>query len=139
MAMQSFKRKVARNRGNARVWLEKKCLSENGIKCGDRCNCIFRQDDLLLVFTANGERKVAGKDDRPIIDINTAKLNDILTATHYNVNVSQFDPKTDNGFVGLGIVDAVTVFHVAPVAPAKLKAAWHKLDFSEFDLELTQE
>jgi len=126
MTMQSFKRKVARNRGNARVWLEKKCLSENGIKCGDRFNCIFRQDDILLVFTADGDRKVAGKDDRPIIDINTAKLNDILTATHYNVTVSRFD-SDDNG---------ITVFRIAPTKP---KAEWHKLDFGEFELELTQE
>ena len=104
--MRSFKRKVARNRGNARIWLERKCLSENGIRCGDRFNCIFRQDDLLLVFTADGERKVAGKDDRPIVDINTGKLNDILTATHYNVTVSlDFWPYGS------------TVFHIAPAKP----------------------
>ena len=84
----TFTRKLASNRGNARIWLERKCLTRNGIHNGARFSCIISDDSVQLAFTADGDRKVAGTAERPIIDINTAKLNSVMTKTHYRVDVS---------------------------------------------------
>ena len=84
-----FKRKVARNRGNARVWIEGKKLTQIGWSNGKRFNSVFNADNVTLTLSPSGERKVAGNPDRPIIDINTAKLNSIIGAgSHYLVTVS---------------------------------------------------
>ena len=84
-----FKRKVARNRGNARVWIEGKKLNQIGWSNGKRFNSVFNADNVTLTLSPSGERKVAGNPDRPIIDINTAKLNSIIgNGTHYLVTVS---------------------------------------------------
>ena len=85
--MHCFTRKLARNRGNARIWLERKCLLSNGIANGMRFNLSGDTDSVTLVFCEDGERKVAGTAERPIIDINTGKLNEVMIKTHYRVKV----------------------------------------------------
>ena len=85
-----FKRKVARNRGNARVWIEGKKLTQLGWSNGKRFNSVFNAANVPLTLSPSGERKVAGNPERPIIDINTAKLNSIIgNGTHYVVKVSE--------------------------------------------------
>jgi len=84
---EPFKRKVAHNRGNCRIWIEGKKLLEANINNGDRFDCIINDTEVLLSFHPNGERKVAGKPERPIIDINTARLNPLFdSVSHYMVS-----------------------------------------------------
>lgn len=91
----TFTRKVANNRGNKRIWLEGKKLLSLGLQNGMRFDCEIYQTTkcIVLTFCRDGERKIAGKPERPIIDINTAKLNSVLNQSHYLVTVS--DAQTD--------------------------------------------
>tara|TARA_B100000700_G_scaffold33554_1_gene32232 strand:- start:6501 stop:6836 length:336 start_codon:yes stop_codon:yes gene_type:complete len=84
---EPFKRKVAHNRGNCRIWIEGKKLIEANINNGDRFDCRIFPTHVLLDFHPNGERKVSGKPERPIIDINTARLNPLFdSVSHYMVS-----------------------------------------------------
>ena len=67
-------RKVGRNRGRARLWLERDCLSGAGWKRGDRFTAQFLPGTLIYERDSDGDRAVAGTAERPIIDTNTAKL-----------------------------------------------------------------
>ena len=91
----TFTRKVARNRGNARIWIEGKVLLSHALQNGMRFDCDIYQTTkcIVLTFTRDGERKIAGKPERPIIDINTARLNSVLDQSHYLVTLS--DAQTD--------------------------------------------
>ena len=89
----TFTRKVANNRGNKRIWLEGKKLLSLALQNGMRFDCDILPDAIVLTFNRDGARKIAGKPERPIIDINTAKLNSVLTQSHYLVTVS--DAQTD--------------------------------------------
>ena len=84
---EPFKRKVAHNRGNCRIWIEGKKLLEANINNGDRFDCTIFPTHVVLEFHPDGERKVAGKPERPIIDINTARLNPLFdSVSHYMVS-----------------------------------------------------
>jgi len=83
----AFTRKLAHNRGNARIWIEGKALLSNGITNGMRFNLTIDDHGAFLTFCEDGKRKVAGKPDRPIIDINTSKLNGTFSLSHYVVGV----------------------------------------------------
>ena len=89
----TFTRKVANNRGNKRIWLEGKKLLSLALQNGMRFDCDILPEAIVLTFNRDGARKIAGKPERPIIDINTAKLNSVLTLSHYLVTVS--DAQTD--------------------------------------------
>lgn len=71
-------RKIGTNRGKARLWLEGTVLSSQGWRKGDRFDVVFEDGQLQYVKNPNGKRKVAGTDERPIIDTNTDDIIDNL-------------------------------------------------------------
>lgn len=75
-------RKIGSNRGKARLWLEGVALSSQLWKRGDRFDINFDEDAKRIVITRNadGKRKIAGTDSRPIIDTNSDQITDTLRA-----------------------------------------------------------
>ena len=78
MAITQFTRKPTKNRGNARIWIEGAKLRNANISAGTRFNIEFLESEVRIVWAIDGDRKVSGKDARPIIDINCAGLNRLL-------------------------------------------------------------
>jgi hypothetical protein len=77
--MQDFTRKIGKNRGNARVWIEHKALTLEGWTRGTRYNVAQSGRGLLLTRADNGARKVCGKEGKhPIIDLTSKELSTIL-------------------------------------------------------------
>ena len=77
--MQDFTRKIGKNRGNARVWIEHKALTLEGWTRGTRYNVAQSGRGLLLTRSPNGARKVCGKTGKnPIIDLTSKELSTIL-------------------------------------------------------------
>ena len=73
-------RKLGSNRGKTRLWLEGAILESHGWKPGDRFDVIWIDGVMRYAKYAEGQRKVAGKPGRPIIDTNTDKLSTTLNA-----------------------------------------------------------
>lgn len=70
-------RKIGRNRGAARLWLEGPCLAAHGWNKGTRFTARFAPGSLRYVIEKDATgpvRQVAGTAQRPIIDTNTDKL-----------------------------------------------------------------
>lgn len=71
-------RKIGRNRGKKRLWLEGKVLSENGFPHGTRYLVSIGPKSICIMVTTNPlldrARTVAGTPERPIIDINSDKI-----------------------------------------------------------------
>lgn len=70
--------KIGSNRGKDRIWIEGQCLLSMGWTKGTRFNCEFQQNRIVYTRTEEGKRKVAGTDQRPIIDTNTDKIRQTL-------------------------------------------------------------
>ena len=64
---------VGNNRGNARVWLQAKWLIDAGFAHGTIYNVDYSAGKMTIQPSAKG-RKVAGKIERPIIDLNSKKV-----------------------------------------------------------------
>ena len=67
-------RKIGSNKGKPRVWLEGAILTDNGINHGMRFDVINYPQMLEIVINPQGARKIAGKPDRPIIDMSAATI-----------------------------------------------------------------
>ncbi len=83
--------KVAKNRGNDRVWIEGNRLLDAGIERGAEYQQRVLPDHIVLDFapTPDGGRikRVAGSDKRPIIDINSAVITRFMAgAEHYTAS-----------------------------------------------------
>ncbi len=78
MTISQFTRKPTKNRGNSRIWLEGAKLRNANISAGTRFNIEFLESEIRIVWAIDGDRKVSGKDTRPIIDINCSGLNRLL-------------------------------------------------------------
>ena len=84
--------RVARNRGNARVWIERGNLLRAGIQNGARF--VFRVEGSAIVldfdpgsFGEDRPRKVAGTPARPIVDICNRAVSAFMgDATHYRAS-----------------------------------------------------
>ena len=68
---------VGLNRGNPRVWIEKKVLEDFGWRTGVRYNRT-NGDGFTLVKNPEGKLGVAGKIGRPILDLNGAYVGKCL-------------------------------------------------------------
>jgi hypothetical protein len=68
------KRTIGLNRGISRLWLEGSVLSSNGFNNGDRYSVKNVDGFITIVWHSDGDRKIAGTPQRPIIDINGAKI-----------------------------------------------------------------
>ena len=80
-------RKIGLNRGKRRIWLEGKVLTDNGIKHGMRFDIEHAHNRLTIMAGKNGQRKIAGTTDRPIIDMSGATItqsfaDDVRTVDH---------------------------------------------------------
>ncbi len=64
-----MERKIGRNRGKPRLWLEGKYLEIAGLPYGSRWNLVPQADGFDIVRADDGKRKIAGTASRPIIDI----------------------------------------------------------------------
>lgn len=80
-------RKLGANRGATRLWLEGPVLLENGLRNGDRWSLYPDDNGITVVSGPEGERKIAGTPDRPIIDINSSKTLAVLGVTGDKVRV----------------------------------------------------
>ena len=78
MTISQFTRKPTKNRGNSRIWLEGAKIRNANISAGTRFNIEFLESEIRIVWAIDGDRKVSGKDTRPIIDINCSGLNRLL-------------------------------------------------------------
>lgn len=77
MKTTTIERKIGRNRGKARLWIEGAALADAGWKKGDAFSAEFFLDKLVYRKPGEENRKVAGTADRPIIDTNTDRLLEI--------------------------------------------------------------
>lgn len=96
--METFTLKTCFNRGNARIWIEGTRLTNAGIRKGREYVKRFVSSDsdnatLFLNFSGNGEgrkTRVAGTDNRPIIDICSRQISDFLNgAEKYRVTINE--------------------------------------------------
>ena len=60
---------AARRMPGSRVWIEGTRLVAAGFTVGVRYNLTEADGQLILTVAADGQRKVSGKGDKPIIDI----------------------------------------------------------------------
>lgn len=74
--MKTVSRKIGSNRGKPRLWLEGAILIAAGFKPGDRWTLKVNGAALHIVRDPQGKRKIAGKGDKPIVDITGASLGD---------------------------------------------------------------
>ena len=61
--------KVGQNKGRSRVWLDGLYLNDYGFKRGVKYTTTIKDDAIVLLVDQDGSRKVAGKGDKPIIDL----------------------------------------------------------------------
>jgi hypothetical protein len=67
-------RKVGLNRGKRRLWLEGAVLANSGFARGTEWILSVVGETMLIDAIPEGNRKVAGTEDRPIIDINSERI-----------------------------------------------------------------
>ena len=65
-----FTRKIGQNRGKPRLWIEGKHLIDSGLTHGTMWDLRPNETGFEIVATASGKRRIAGKPERPIVDIN---------------------------------------------------------------------
>lgn len=70
----TYQRKIGRNRGRPRIWLEGKMLATSGWVRGTRFTATFADGRLTYTRDPAGPRGVAGSPERPIIDTNNGKI-----------------------------------------------------------------
>jgi hypothetical protein len=89
-------RNIGMNRGVARLWIEGKVLTQAGFHNGLRYTVIQGKNSLTLVLDKNGERKVAGMVDRPIIDMVGPRRLDCIGTTG---DVAEINFAVDSGVI----------------------------------------
>lgn len=66
--MNTATRKIGKNKGKARLWIEGAYLIESGFNHGARFDIETVPGEITYTLHAEGKRKVAGNPARPIID-----------------------------------------------------------------------
>ncbi len=93
--METATRKIGRNRGKPRLWIEGEILNRAGFSHGTEWQLLGATDGLTLQTSEALEvvgvrvRRVAGTPARPVIDIAGASLGDIGKAEHVTL---EFEP-----------------------------------------------
>ena len=79
------------NRGNRRLWLEGKALSDNGFFAGMRLSIVKKTDCVLLTLSTDESIKrvrIAGTAARPIVDLNGHWVSEIMgNDTHFRADI----------------------------------------------------
>ena len=81
---------AARRVEGSRVWIEGNRLVAAGFTVGVRYNLTEADGQLILTLASDGQRKVSGKGDKPIIDV-TGDLIRRVFANRPTVNVEYTD------------------------------------------------
>ena len=81
---------AARQVPGSRVWIEGTRLVAAGFTVGLRYNLLELDGQLILTLASDGQRKVSGKGDKPIIDL-TGDLIRRVFANRPTVNVEYTD------------------------------------------------
>lgn len=69
--MKIISRKIGSNRGERRIWIEGKTLSEYGwVKGTPYVKKVYEDGTIALGKSFQGKFKIAGGEDRPVIDLN---------------------------------------------------------------------
>lgn len=95
-------RKIGMNKGKNRIWLEGAVLTDHGIQHGMRFDVINSPNSLVILIDPDGKRKIAGKPDRPIIDMSAATIDNSEFISRV-VKVEQVKMKMGLGLVLTGI------------------------------------
>lgn len=69
---------IGENRGAPRLWIEGKYLNQFGFEKGCKIDVSFEQGAISIRPEGSGSRTVAGRRDRPIIDMNTQAIAEIF-------------------------------------------------------------
>jgi len=87
--MTTVTRKIGLNKGKRRIWLEGAVLTDNHIHHGMRFNVVNYDNVLLILRKTDGKRKVAGKPERPIIDMSAATITNSFADDIKTVEVTE--------------------------------------------------
>ena len=87
--MSTLTRKIGLNKGKRRIWLEGAVLTAAGFKHGMRFNVVNKKNVLSIYADLHGTRKIAGKPDRPIIDMSAGTITASFDDSVKVVSVSQ--------------------------------------------------
>jgi len=82
-------RKIGRNKGRPRLWLEGKILTAAGFGPGDRYNFV---EGWIIKNNEEGSRKISGKGDKPIVDILGRALEELFDEIPETVTVTVAGP-----------------------------------------------
>lgn len=82
-------RKIGKNKGKARLWIEGAFLIESGFNHGTKFDVEVKEGKLIYRFNFDGKRKVAGNPSRPIIDTMGKVLEEAGFQTGDVVTISQ--------------------------------------------------
>ena len=91
-----YTRKIGQNKGRPRLWLEGAILTECGFSHGERYNVTPYDGYLTIEKAHGGKRKIAGKAERPIIDMLGKVLEQAFTD---DMPASVTIIKLDNGII----------------------------------------
>ncbi len=78
--MITFTRRIGRNRSRARLWIEGKHLTAAGLSHGTLWTLNQTEDGLTIQADPQGRRRIAGRADRPVIDIVGTSLGKLADA-----------------------------------------------------------
>jgi hypothetical protein len=81
-------RKIGKNRGKSRLWIEGQALIDAGWQVGDRFNIVYDGDNIRYERNPEGKRKVAGTPTRPIIDTNSDAIKDAVGDDRVTVSLT---------------------------------------------------
>lgn len=91
--------KIATNKNQSRIWIEGAILTSNGFKKGDEFNKVIysKENIIVLSFGKTNKKlkfnhKIAGTDQRPIIDMNGKYLTDFFRG--YSKYSAMFNDKS---------------------------------------------
>lgn len=97
-------RKIGRNKGKSRLWIEGALLTEAGFEAGTRWTLEpLASGGFLIHRSPEGNRKVSGKPGRPIIDITGVSLGALADAAEVSLS---YRP-------GFGLVVVVKTSHAS--------------------------
>lgn len=83
----TYTRKIGRNRGKPRLWIEGALLVSAGFKPGDRYHLHFGTMATSIGWCPDGARKVSGKGEKPIIDIAGSGLGPLQEAETVTIEI----------------------------------------------------
>ena len=111
--------KLGQNRGNPRVWIEGKHLTQAGFTQGSKFRATFGKDSIVLELAADGDRTVSGRkrDEQaiPIIDINADAIGEAMGKDTARIAVKiaahriEISPSRIAGMIAARVMTAIAI------------------------------